>query len=84
MGATLAGLVFGLLVLGIFQWPDGKIHDPIRASVIGVPLAEATGKLDRFFPDDFRDRFHNTLAESIEAQVQIVPASAKISNGQEH
>ena len=78
MGATIAGLIFGLVLLGVFQWPDGEIHGPIRASVIGVPLAEATGTLDHFFPTDFRDRFHVTLAESLEAKVHIVPASADI------
>ena len=79
MGASLAGMIFGLLLLGVFQWPDGQIHSPIRSSIIGVPLAEATGKLDQFFPTDFRDRCNVTLAESLEAQVRIVPASAQLN-----
>lgn len=78
MGGAIAGLIFGLILLGVFQWPDGQIHGPIRDSVIGVPLAEATGTLDHFFPTDFRDRFQVTLAESLEAKVQIVPATVDL------
>ena len=82
MGASLAAMIFGLLLLGVFQWPDGQIHGPIRSSVIGVPLAEATGKLDQFFPTDFRDRFNVTLAESLEAKIHIVPASAQLNESE--
>lgn len=78
MGGGIAGLVFGLILLGVFQWPDGQIHQPIRDSVIGVPLAEATGTLDHFFPTDFRDRFQLTLSESLEAKAQIVPATVDL------
>ncbi|HCW45427.1 MAG: CvpA family protein [Planctomycetia bacterium] len=82
MGGGMAALLFGLLMLGIFQWPDGRIHTPIKSSIIGVPLAEATGKLDRFFPGEFRDRFQISLEDCLVDEINIVPASSRIKTSQ--
>jgi uncharacterized membrane protein required for colicin V production len=64
MGFSLAGILMGVLILGVFQWPDSRIHAPIRDSVTGPLLADGTRQLSRFFPQEFRDRFDLSLGKS--------------------
>ena len=61
MGFSLAGILMGVLILGVFQWPDSRIHSPIRDSVTGPLLADGTRQLSHFFPQEFRDRFDLSL-----------------------
>lgn len=63
MGVSLAAILMGVLILGVFQWPDSRIHEPIRSSVSGSQLADGTRQLGRFFPQEFRDRFDMSLGE---------------------
>jgi len=63
MGFSLAGILMGVLILGVFQWPDSRIHRPILDSVTGPILADGTRQLSRFFPQEFRDRIELSLGE---------------------
>ncbi|MEE2889760.1 MAG: CvpA family protein [Planctomycetota bacterium] len=63
MGFSLAGILMGVLILGVFQWPDSRIHAPIRDSVTGPLLADGTRQLSHFFPQEFRDRFDLSLGK---------------------
>lgn len=63
MGVSLAAILMGVLILGVFQWPDSRIHAPIRQSVSGPQLADGTRQLGRFFPQEFSDRFDISLGE---------------------
>jgi len=57
MGISLAGILLGVMFLGVFQWPDSRLHQPINTSLSGPAIAECTRQLGRFFPQQFRDRF---------------------------
>ena len=63
VGVSLAAVLMGVLILGVFQWPDSRIHAPIRKSVSGPQLADGTRQLGRFFPQEFSDRFDISLGE---------------------
>lgn len=63
MGVSLSAILMGVLILGVFQWPDSRIHAPVLDSLSGPQLAEGTRQLGRFFPQEFRDRFDLSLGE---------------------
>ncbi|MDE0960012.1 MAG: CvpA family protein [Planctomycetota bacterium] len=64
MGISLAGVLLGVLFLGVFQWPDSRLHQPIHTSLSGPAIAEYTRQLGRFFPQPFRERFDLSSAPS--------------------
>jgi len=34
MGISLAGILLGVVFLGVFQWPDSRLHQPIRRNLV--------------------------------------------------
>ena len=61
MGISLAGILLGVVFLGVFQWPDSRLHQPILSSLSGPSITECTRQLGRFFPVQFRERFDMAL-----------------------
>jgi uncharacterized membrane protein required for colicin V production len=67
MGVSLAAILMGMLILGVFQWPDSRIHTPVIESISGPRLADGTRQLSHFFPQEFSDRIDLSLRESHDA-----------------
>ncbi len=61
MGIVLCSILLGVLMLGLFHFDSGFMHDPIRKSYLGAKFASGARVTASLFPREYRDRLVNNL-----------------------